>query len=57
MWKGMHFVLCKVELGYFFFFFSFSGWFMVAIVGIYSPKSRLLYPEMELVDTISVSEN
>ena len=55
MWKGMHFVLCKVELGCF--FFSFSGWFMVAIVGIYSPKSRLLYPEMEVVDTISVSEN
>ena len=47
MWKGMHFVLCKVELV---FFFSFSGWFMEAIVGIYSPKSRLLYPEMELVD-------
>lgn len=56
MWKGMRFLLCKVELG-FFFFFSFSGWFMVAIVRIYSPKSRLLYPEMELVDTISVSEN
>lgn len=43
-------LLCKVEL-------IFSGRFMVPIGGIYIPRSQPLYPDMELADTISVSEN